>query len=205
MKDIYTLARHSLAGLRVLVALTLLLGLAYPLAVTGIAQVAFPWKADGSLVTATGEHTDRAGDAVGSKLIGQLVDDEDLFQNRPSAAGGGYDMLSTYGSNLGPNNPDLVASIKELKAAIAEREGVNPDDVPPDAVTASASGIDPDISTAYAEIQVPRVAEAADLSEGQVHKLVDQNTDGRDLGVLGEPRVNVLELNIAVLQAADAS
>ncbi|GAA4744231.1 potassium-transporting ATPase subunit KdpC [Nocardioides endophyticus] len=205
MKDIYTLFRHSLAGLRVLVALTLLLGLAYPLAITGIAQVAFPWKADGSLVTATGQHTDHAGDAVGSKLIGQVVDDEDLFQNRPSAAGDGYDMLSTYGSNLGPNNPDLVASIKDLKAAIAEREGVDPSDVPPDAVTASASGIDPDISPAYAEIQVPRVAEVNGLTDDQVQQLVDENTDGRDLGVLGEPRVNVLELNIAVVQAADAS
>lgn len=205
MKDIYTLFRHSLAGLRVLIAMTLLLGLAYPLAITGIAQVAFPWKADGSLVTATGAHTDHAGDAVGSKLIGQVGDDEDLFQNRPSAAGDGYDMLSTYGSNLGPNNADLVASITELKAAIAEREGVEPGDVPPDAVTASASGIDPDISTAYARIQIPRVAEANGLSDAQVQKLVEENTDGRDLGVLGEPRVNVLELNIAVLQAADAS
>jgi K+-transporting ATPase ATPase C chain len=205
MKDIYTLFRHSLAGLRVLVALTLLLGLAYPLAITGIAQVAFPWKADGSLVTATGEHTDDPGNAVGSQLIGQVVADEDLFQNRPSAAGDGYDMLSTYGSNLGPNNPDLVASIKDLKAAIAEREGVDPSAVPPDAVTASASGIDPDISPAYAEIQVPRVADANGLSDDQVQRLVDEHTDGRDLGVLGEPRVNVLELNIAVLRAADAS
>jgi K+-transporting ATPase ATPase C chain len=114
-------------------------------------------------------------------------------------------MLSTYGSNLGPNNPDLVASIKDLKAAIAEREGVDPSAVPPDAVTASASGIDPDISPAYAEIQVPRVADANGLSDDQVQRLVDEHTDGRDLGVLGEPRVNVLELNIAVLQAADAS
>ncbi len=205
MKDVYTLFRHSLAGLRVLVALTLVLGVAYPLAVTGIAQVAFPWKADGSLVTATGGHASGAGDAVGSQLIGQVVDDEDLFQNRPSAAGAGYDMLSTYGSNLGPNNPDLVASIKELKASIAEREGVDPSDVPPDAVTASASGIDPDISVPYAAIQVPRVAEATGLSEARVRLLVDDHTDGRDLGVLGEPRVNVLELNIAVRQAADGT
>ncbi|MEP9362828.1 potassium-transporting ATPase subunit KdpC [Nocardioides sp. CN2-186] len=198
MKDLYTLFRHSLAGLRVLVAMTLLLGVAYPLAVTGIAQVAFPWHADGSLVTATGSHTTDAGQAVGSAIIGQTVDDDGLFQNRPSAAGDGYDMLSTYGTNLGPNNPDLVASIKQLKAEVAERERVDPSDVPPDAVTSSASGLDPDISPAYAAIQVPRVAAANDLSEDAVRRLVAEHTSGRTWGVLGEPRVNVLELNIAV-------
>lgn len=204
MKDIHTLVRQSLAGLRVLVAMTLLLGVAYPLAVTGVAQLAFPWQAGGSLITSTGEHTDDAADAVGSALVGQVVDDEALFRNRPSAAGDGYDMLNTYGSNLGPNNPDLVASIEEAKTAIAEREGVDPSAVPPDAVTSSASGIDPDISPAYAEIQVPRVAAANDLTETQVRDLVAEHTVGRTWGVLGEPHVNVLELNIDVRRLADS-
>ena len=205
MKDLFALFRHSLAGLRVLVAATLLLGVAYPLVVTGIAQVAFPWQADGSLVTATGAHTTHADDAVGSAIIGQLVDDPGLFQPRPSAAGDGYDPLNSYGSNLGPDNPDLVASIKERKAEIAEREGVDPSDVPPDAVTASASGLDPDISPDYAAIQVARVAQANGLTDDDVRRLVADHTSGRTWGVLGEPRVNVLELNIAVLQAADAA
>jgi K+-transporting ATPase ATPase C chain len=201
MLDLFALFRHSLAGLRVMIAATLLLGVAYPLVVTGIAQVAFPWKAQGSLVTATGGHTTDAGDAVGSALLGQLVGGEDadrLFQNRPSAAGDGYDPLSSSGSNLGPENPDLIAAIKERKAEIARREGVDPSDVPPDAVTASGSGLDPDISVAYADLQVARVAVANGLTEDAVRRLVDKYTSGRTWGVLGEPRVNVLELNIAV-------
>lgn len=202
MKDLHALLRHSLAGLRVLVAMTLLLGLAYPLAVTGIARLAFPWQASGSLVTATGGHTTDAGEAVGSAIVGQASDDDALFFNRPSAAGDGYDMLSTYGSNLGPNSPELVTSIQERRAAIAAREGVDPADVPADAVTASASGLDPDISPAYAAIQVRRVAVANDLSEADVRRLVAAHTTGRTGGVLGEPRVDVLELNIAVLLLA---
>lgn len=202
MKDLYTLFRTSLAGLRVLLLMTVVLGLAYPLVVTGIAQVALPWRADGSLITATGAHTTDRGEAVGSALIGQVSTDEGLFLNRPSAAGDGYDMLSTYGTNLGPLNPDLVASIEERKAEVAEREGVAESDVPPDAVTSSASGLDPHISPAYAKIQVSRVAAAQDLSEETVRDLVEEHTDGRTLGVLGEPHVDVLGLNIAVLAAA---
>ncbi len=202
MVDIFALYRHGLAGLRVLVAMTVLLGLAYPLAVTGVAQAVFPWRAGGSLVTATGSPTTEAGDAVGSALVGQVGDEEDLFYNRPSAAGDGYDLLSTYGSNLGPNNPDLVVAIEERRAAIAEREGVDPADVPPDAVTASASGIDPGISPAYAELQVPRVAAENGLSEAEVRELVAEHASGRTWGVLGEPRVNVLELNLAVRRLA---
>lgn len=202
MLDIYALLRHSLAGLRVLLAATLLLGVAYPLAVYGVAAVAAPWKSHGSLITATGEHTTDPDEAVGSAILGQLVDDDGLFQPRPSAAGDGYDPLSSYGSNLGPENPDLIAAIKERKAEIAEREGVAPDDVPPDAVTASGSGLDPDISEAYAELQVPRVADANGLSDAEVRGLVAEHTSGRTWGVLGEPHVNVLELNIAVRQLA---
>jgi len=204
MKDVYTLFRTSLAGLRVLVLMTLVLGLAYPLAVTGVAQVAMPWRADGSLVTATGAHTTDRGRAAGSALIGQVSEDEGLFHNRPSAAGDGYDMLGTYGSNLGPLNAELVASIEALKTEIARREGVPESDVPPDAVTASGSGLDPHISPEYAEIQVARVATANGLGEDVVRRLVAEATDGRTLGVLGEPHVNVLQLNIAVLAAAAA-
>lgn len=202
MLDIYSLFRFSLAGLRMLVAATLLLGVAYPLVVLGVAQVIAPWQANGSLVTASGDRTTDPEEAVGSALLGQLVEDDALFQNRPSAAGEGYDPLNSYGSNYGPESPDLIGSIEERRVEIAEREGVDPSEVPPDAVTASASGLDPDISVAYAELQAPRVAEANDLTEDQVLDLVDEHTSGRTLGVLGEPRVNVLELNIAVRQLA---
>jgi potassium-transporting ATPase KdpC subunit len=202
MKDLYALFRQSLAGLRLMIAATLILGLAYPVVVYGFGQVAAPWKAAGSLVTADGSHTTDPKKAVGSKIIGQLVDDKSLFQPRPSAAGDGYDMLSSYGSNFGPEEPALIKAIKERKAEVAKREGVPESAVPPDAVTASGSGLDSDISVAYAELQVPRVANATGLSEDKVRELVDDNTLGRTLGVLGEPRVNVLMLNIAVEQAA---
>lgn len=204
MKDLVALGRYSLAGLRMLVLATVVLGLAYPLLVTGIAQVAFPWRADGSLVTATGAHTDQAADAVGSALIGQLVTDPGLFQPRPSAAGDGYDPLATAGSNLGPESPDLEKAIEQRRAEIAEREGVPASEVPADAVTASASGLDPDISPAYAALQVPRVAKAQGLSEDAVRQLVARFTSGRSWGTLGEAHVNVLRLNIAVRQAAQA-
>ncbi|CAN5603450.1 potassium-transporting ATPase subunit C [soil metagenome] len=200
MKDLHALFRHSLAGLRLLALATLLLGVVYPLVVTGIAQVALPWRADGSLLTATGAHTTDAGDAVGSALLGQSVDDAGLFQPRPSAAG--YDPLASGGSNLGPESPDLIASIEQRKAEVAAREGVSPTAVPPDAVTASASGLDPHISVAYADLQVARVAAATGLTEAVVRALVDDHTAGRALGVLGEPRVNVLELNLAVRATA---
>ena len=201
MKDLYALFRQSLAGLRLLIAATLVVGLAYPAVVYGFGRVAAPWQARGSLVTADGSHTTDPGNAVGSALIGQLVEDEGLFQPRPSAAGDGYDMLSSYGSNLGPEEPALIDAIKERKAEIAEREGVSERQVPPDAVTASASGLDPDISVAYAELQVPRVAAATGLSEDEVQHLVDDHTSGRTWTILGEPHVNVLMLNIAVQRA----
>ncbi len=202
MKDLYALFRFSLAGLRVMVAATLVLGVLYPLLVTGFAQAVVPWRANGSLVTDTGAHTTDPDQAVGSELLGQLVDDPALFQPRPSAAGDGYDPLASAGSNLGPESPDLVAAIEERQVEVAEREGVPVSQVPPDAVTASASGLDPDISRAYAALQVPRVARANGLSEDAVRRLVEEATSGRTLGVLGEPRVNVLLLNIAVRQAA---
>ncbi|GAB3791547.1 potassium-transporting ATPase subunit KdpC [Nocardioides ungokensis] len=205
MNDLHALFRHSLAGLRTLVLMTLVLGLAYPLAITGIAQVAMPWQANGSLVDAAGRHVTDPKDAVGSALLGQRTDGRNLFAPRPSAAGAGWDPLNSYGSNYGPEDPNLIAAVEKRRAAIARRDGVAPSAVPPDALTASGSGLDPDISRAYAELQVPRVAHANGLTVGEVRRLVDQHTAGRTLGVLGEPRVNVLELNIAVLRAAGAS
>ncbi len=205
MKDLYALFRQSLAGLRLLVAVTLVAGVAYPLVVYGFGRVAAPWQARGSLVAADGSHTTDPGRAVGSELIGQLVDDPGLFQPRPSAAGDGYDMLSSAGSNLGPEEPALLKAIAERRAQIAAREGVDPRRVPPDALTASASGLDPDISVAYAELQVRRVAAAHGLSEDTVRRLVDEHTSGRTWGVLGEPHVDVLMLNIAVRQASQGA
>ena len=194
---LYQLWRQSWAGLRLMIAATLVLGLAYPLVVYGFGQLAAPWQAAGSLVTADGSHTEDPGSAVGSQLIGQLVDDQNLFQPRPSAAGDGYDMLSSYGSNLGPEEPALIKAIKERTAEIAKREGVRQSEVPPDAVTASGSGLDPHISPANARLQAPRVARARGLALGDVLELVDEHTDGRSLGFLGGPGVNVLELNLA--------
>ncbi|MDF9715544.1 potassium-transporting ATPase subunit KdpC [Nocardioides sp. ChNu-153] len=202
MRDLLTLLRQSLAGLRVLLAATLLVGVAYPLAVTGIAQAVSPWRANGSLVTADGDRTTDPGEAVGSALLGQGVDDAGLFQPRPSAAGDGWDPLATAGSNLGPESPELLALVEERRTEVAAREGVDPADVPPDALTASASGLDPHVSQEYAALQVPRVAAAQGLAEDEVRALVAEHTSGRTLGVLGEPHVDVLGLNIAVLGAA---
>jgi len=205
MKDLYALARHGMAGLRVLVAATVVCGILYPLVVTGISRVAFHWQADGSLVTATGAHTTDVADAVGSSLIGQVTKDPKLFYDRASYAGDGYDMTDTYGSNYGPDDPRLVKAIEQRRAQIAAREHVAPSQVPPDAVTASASGLDPDISPAYAAIQVPRVARDNHLSVAEVRHLVAENTHGRDLGFLGDPTVNVLMLDIAVENAVRAA
>lgn len=203
MKDLVALFRFTMAGLRVLIVATVVCGLAYPLAVTAAAQVTMPWRANGSLVTATGAHTTNPKDAVGSTLIGQVNTSNALFYPRPSAAGGGYDMTATAGTNLGPNDPRLVAAIAKARAAVAKREGVALSQVPPDADTSSASGLDPDISPAYAAIQIPRVARANGLSIAEVTALVAKYTSSRTWGVLGEPRVDVLLLNIAVRNAAE--
>lgn len=202
MKDLYALYRHSLAGLRVMLGATLLLGVLYPLAVTGLARLTMPWHARGSLITVTGAHTTDPARAVGSALLGQVTADPALFYDRPSAAGQGYDPTDSYGTNLGPNDPRLVASIARLRREIAAREGVAPAAVPADAVTSSGSGLDPGISPAYAALQVPRVARATGLSAAAVRGLVAASTHGRVWGVLGAPYVNVLTLNIAVRKAA---
>ena len=190
------LTRQTWAGMRVLLLLTVVLGLVYPLAVAGIAQVAFPWKANGSLVDAGGNHVTAPEEAIGSLLIGQAFEGDEWFHPRPSA--GGYDTLASGGSNLGPTSPDLLATVRERRAEVAAMEGVDPASAPPDALTASGSGLDPHISPAYARQQVARVAEARGVSTAEVTELVDGATQGRGLGVLGEPRVNVLELNLAL-------
>lgn len=188
---------HLRVALRAVLVLTLVLGVGYPLLVTGLGRL-LPAQADGSMTTGAD------GTPVGSSLIGQSFTDADgvalpqYFQSRPSAAGDGYDAAASSGSNLGPENPDLVAAIEERRAAVAEREGVDPADVPADALTASGSGLDPHISPAYAELQVPRVARERGLTEEQVRDLVARATTGPDLGVLGQAGVNVLELNLAL-------
>jgi K+-transporting ATPase ATPase C chain len=196
--DTVAFVRQSWAGLRVLLVLTVLLGVVYPLAVTGVAQLAMPWQANGSLVSSTGSRVTSSSDAVGSLLIGQAFDGPQWFHPRPSAAGDGYDSLASAGSNLGPLNASLVDAIDERRAAVAALEGVDPADVPVDAVTASASGLDPDISPAYAHLQAARVARENGLSLDAVERLVDRSTVGRGLGFLGEPRVDVLRLNLAL-------
>jgi K+-transporting ATPase ATPase C chain len=189
--------RTAGVAVRSMLVLTAVLGIGYPLAITAIGQVALPGQANGSTVRVDGE-------TVGSALIGQsFVDTEgnplpEWFQPRPSAAGDGYDGGASSGSNLGPENPDLVAAIDERRTQIAELNGVDPADIPADAVTASASGLDPHISPEYALLQVTRVAAEQGLAEADVRGLVEANIQSRDIGYLGEARVNVLELNIAL-------
>ena len=199
MSTARTTVRTAGVALRAMLVFTVVLGVAYTAVVTGVGQLALGGEADGSAVALDGE-------TVGSSLIGQSFTDADgaalpeWFQSRPSAAGDGYDASASSGSNYGPENEDLVAAIDERRAAIAESDGVNPEDVPVDALTASASGLDPHISPEYARIQVERVAAARDLPVADVEALVAEHTQGRDLGYLGEPTVNVLELNTALAE-----
>jgi K+-transporting ATPase ATPase C chain len=179
-----------------LLVFTVITGLVYPLAVTGIAQGVFNDKADGSLVE------DADGEVVGSSLIGQAFTGAEYFHPRPSAAGDGYDASASSGSNLGPTNDDFLASVEERADAYRDENGLAADaEVPVDAVTASASGLDPHISVANARLQAPRVADERGLDVDAVLKLVDDHTSGRDLGFLGEKGVNVLELNLALDEA----
>lgn len=183
--------RQSVAGLRVLLVLTVVTGLLYPFAVYGVGRLV-PDRADGSMLEVDGR-------VVGSRLLGQPFEGDEWFLPRPSAAGDGYDPLSSGASNLGPENAELLAAVEQRRAEVAEREGVAPARVPADAVTASGSGLDPHISPEYAELQVDRVARTRGLDGDAVRALVAEATTGRDLGVLGEPRVNVLELNAALV------
>ncbi len=169
------------------VVTTVLLGLIYPLVVTGLAQMLFPHKANGQLVVKNGK-------VIGSKIIGQGFSGPGYFHSRPSAAGNGYDAANSGGSNLGPTNQKLL---NRVKTVVASAQAANPAvSVPIDMVTTSASGLDPHITPANAEFQLSRVAKARAISVEQVQAVVSKHTEGRQFGILGEPRINVLELNL---------
>ncbi len=181
-------------ALRINIFLTILLGVGYPLAVTGISQLIFPHQANGSLITKNGQ-------VIGSELIGQNFTKPEYFQPRPSAAGNdGYDPTASGGSNYGPTNQKLI---DRVKASVEKFHKDNPDyhgPIPADLLTASGSGLDPDISPASAQAQALRVAKARGISADQLNQLVARYTKAPDLGLLGEPRVNVLKLNLALDQ-----
>ncbi|HMR95693.1 MAG TPA: K(+)-transporting ATPase subunit C [Microthrixaceae bacterium] len=187
--------QQCLPALTALVVLTVLCGLVYPLAVTGVAQAAFRDRADGSLI-------ERDGEVVGSSLIGQQFSAPEYFHPRPSAAGAGYDGAASSGSNLGPTNPDYLATVADRIEEYRRTNRLSPEvDVPADAVQASGSGLDPQISIANARLQAPRVALERNLDLDDVLDLVDHHTQARPLGILGDPGVNVLELNLALDRA----
>jgi len=190
------LKKELVIALRMTVATLVLTGLVYPLVVTGLAQTLFPWRANGSPVSAQGR-------VVGSELIGQGFAAPGYFHPRPSAAGSGYDAAASAGTNLGPTSQKLVSGIRDLAIAYRQENGLpEGTPLPADAVTRSGSGLDPHVSPANAALQVPRVARARGMSQAAVRALVAQNTEGRQFGLLGEPRVNVLRLNLALDRAA---
>ncbi|MDH6108545.1 K+-transporting ATPase ATPase C chain [Kitasatospora sp. MAP12-44] len=213
-KPLPTSIRTHLSALRLLLVMTVILGVLYPLLVTGVSQVAFSAKANGSIVKSAD------GKEIGSSLLGQNYNlpkktaasgsttgndpneqaqpDPKWFQPRPSAAGAGYDPHSSSPSNLGPNDATLLKDVNDRRTADAAFDGVDPATVPADALTASGSGLDPDISPAYAKEQTARVAKARGLSTDTVAALVAKYTDGRSLGFLGDPGVNVVLLNKAL-------
>jgi K+-transporting ATPase ATPase C chain len=183
------ITRNLLTAVLMTIVTTLLFGVAYPLVVTGLAQMLFPRQANGQLI-------ERDGKIIGSRIIGQAFSSPGYFRSRPSAAGTGYDAANSSGTNLGPTNRKLVDAVKRATdAAKQENPGVP---VPIDLVTSSASGLDPHTSPAAADFQVPRVARERSVTEAEVRRLVSAHSEGRQLGFLGEPVVNVLELNLAL-------
>jgi len=195
--------RQLVAAVRALLLATVVLGLVYPLALLGFAHLVTPGRVDGSQLTSS------QGTVVGSSLIGQSFTSADgdplpqYFQSRPSASD--YDGAASGGSNLGPNSDELVAAVQERRAAVAAFNGVEASEVPTDAVTASASGLDPGISPEYAAVQLARVAAARGVAVADVSALVAEATHGRDLGFIGAPYVNVLELDLALDRAFGAA
>lgn len=195
--------RSVQVAVRSMVLFTVALGVLYTLVLTGVGQLLIPARANGSIVY------DAEGAPAGSSLLGQSFTDAEgdpiaaYFQSRPSAAGDGYDGGASSGSNLGPENEDLTASIQERRMQIAQFNGVDASEIPADALTASASGLDPHISPQYATLQIDRVARERGVSPGEVRDLVQAHTERPDLGAMGMPRVNVLELNLALDEEED--
>jgi len=181
--------KHLITAFLMTIVTTILLGLIYPLVITGLARVLFPDKANGQIIY-------RDGTAIGSRIIAQPFTSAKYFHPRPSAAGNGYDAANSGGTNLAPTNQKLIDRVRSDAAALQQENPNQP--VPVDLITTSASGLDPEISPAAAEFQVPRVARERGLPESAVRDLVKKHTAPRDLGLLGEPRVNVLELNLAL-------
>ncbi|NAZ85438.1 potassium-transporting ATPase subunit KdpC [Kineococcus sp. T90] len=186
--------RQARTGLLLLLAATLVCGLLYPLALVAAGRLV-PGRADGQLVRHDGR-------VVGSALLGQSFEGAQWFQPRPSVAGEGYDPLASGASNLGPSSAELLATVQQRRAEVAARDGVAPADVAPEALTASGSGLDPDVSPELARQQVQRVARERGLDEAAVAALVEEHVQGRQWGFLGEPRVNVLQLNLALERLA---
>jgi K+-transporting ATPase ATPase C chain len=185
------MVRHFLPALRLTLVMTVLTGLLYPALITGVARVLFPRQAAGSLI-------EREGHAVASELIGQKFTRPEYFHGRPSAAGNGYDAANSSGSNLGPTSKKLSDRVRADVAAFRKENPTETGPLPADLVTASASGLDPDISPESAYVQVDRVAAARHVAPARVRQIVETQTEGRQLGFLGEPRVNVVKLNLAL-------
>jgi len=183
--------KQLIIAVRVTLVFAILTGVAYPLLVTGLAKVIFPRQADGSLIRANGK-------VIGSDLIGQQFTKAEYFQGRPSNAGNGYDGLASSPSNLGPTNQHLIDRVQSDMKKFRDANPTATGPLPADLLTASGSGLDPDISPASAEVQIPRVAAARGMSADALRELVASHTEGRNFGILGEPRVNVLKLNLAL-------